>query len=181
MSEPLTPELPCGRQDDGTCVEHGGRWAAKCDRAARVAPSDGLREAVRTAVSSAYSFGQVNARPALLEPLVDAALAASEAPVGLDARDWTSLPATAQAVIDSWPDEGLIVTREQALTLMQGARMGRAPVGLDVERLARAIMLADITNPHEGIDSTRWHLYAGSVAKALAAEYARLGQEGGTE
>jgi hypothetical protein len=35
----------------------------------------------------------------------------------------SDLPATAQAVLDSWPEGGVIVTREQARVLMEGARL----------------------------------------------------------
>ena len=68
------------------------------------------------------------------------------------------------------PDE---TTTTFAVRLVQrdAASRALASPSLDVERLTRAIMRANIFGP-EGIPPTRWDLYAGTVAKAIAKAYA---------
>ncbi len=82
---------------------------------------------------------------------------------------------------EGFAEHGRRVVREKELdaAYQKGWQHGRqaAPRELDVGRLAGAITVAGITDPQDGIPAYRWDLYAGTVAKALAAEYARLARQ----
>jgi hypothetical protein len=118
---------------------------------------------------------------AIINKAETAALAALPAPLPAP-DDWTVLPTAAQMVVDSWPEAGQIVTREQVRSLMQGARLDLvalaappAPLPLDVAAVQQAVAdvrLAAAANGHGWIETTTaWErLEAAAGLTRLATE-----------
>lgn len=88
-----------------------------------------------------------------------------------------TLPPSAQAVLDLWPDGGLIVSREQARILMVGARLDlRAATHeqtLDEEEAALAYSALNEAIRHAAVLRTESVTITAPLARYLAARLSR--------